>query len=125
MVTESAMQKALREAALLRNKIETCLKAAAAPMTGREVAAYSGIPELIGKAEWAYGKVSAQLTNMYKKKLIERIGSGAAVTYRWIPTVVKVEAKSQVPELHLRVDKANRTISLQFEGLNITIEVAK
>lgn len=121
------MTKALRNAALLRNLMETCLKAAPGPMTGRELADWPSIQEHTGTGLQGYSRLSTQLQNMVAKGTVEHIGKGVTSTYRWVGKAAAPKAAPAVvlPELKLRINKAHNTLTLQFAGLQITIEVAE
>lgn len=117
------MKKALRQSALLRNRLETCLRCAPAPMTGRELYEWPSVLEVVGTSLSGYSKLSTQLKNMLSKGVVEKIGMGAATTYRWQGASLPAKP-TPLPELKLRVNKTNNTLTLQFAGLAITIEVA-
>ena len=123
------MRKALKQAALLRNRLETCLQAAAAPMTGRELADWPSIVEVTGTGLSGYGKLSVQLQQLVKKGYVDKIGKGTLTTYAWrqkrLAAAEPVPAPTLLPELRLRVNKSNHSLSFVFEGLSITIEVAQ
>ncbi len=119
------MKKSLREAGLLRNLIETCLQASSNPMTGRELFEWPSIAEHLGKGLAAYSRFSTQLRSIVSKGRVEQIGKGATTTYRWVgaaPSVLKPTAIN-LPELKIRINKADHTLRLVFEGLAITLEV--
>jgi hypothetical protein len=120
------MNKALRDAALLRNLMETCLKASAAPMTGRELADWPSIAEHIGTGLSGYGKLSNQLSNMVAKGLVDKIGQGPITTYAWSNKQPTLKLQAVVlPELHLRLNRKAHSISFKFEGWLFTIDVAE
>lgn len=120
------MTKALKQAALLRNNLEGCLKAAEAPMTGRELADWPSVQEVIGTSLSGYSKLSAQLQQMVRKGWIEKLGKGQSTTYRWVTHRMPPAEQAATPvDLHLRVNRAARTVAFSFLGLNITIEVAQ
>jgi hypothetical protein len=118
------MRKALKQAALLRNLIETCLRASPAPMTGGELFEWPSIKEQIGVNTAAYSRLSTQLQKLVKERQVAKIGKGSNTTYAWITERSSKESTpSALTELNIRVNKAQRTISLTFEGLHITIGV--
>lgn len=119
------MRKALKQAAVLRNLIETCLRASASPMTGHELFTWPSITENVGTNLAAYSRLSTQVQRLVKERQVEKIGKGTNTTYAWITK--RATAAEPVPsglaELNIRVSKANHTVSLTFEGLHITIGV--
>lgn len=60
--------KTIREAALLRNRIETCLRASSSPMTGREIANY--LVDVIGTNVQGYSR----LRTLFKRTLYQPKG---------------------------------------------------
>ena len=133
-------EKMVRSAALLRNRIESCLRAASAPMVKSEIMEYSGVKEVIMNLLNADEKVSIQLRSLTKLKIIDRIGYGRWSSYaivqskgRIIPPSPKItdpialEAlkciRDPLQDLHLRINKAAKTIEFTFNGLTITIEI--
>lgn len=119
------MKKAIKQAALLRNLIESCLKAAGSPMTGRELADWPSIKEQIGTGLPGYGRFSTQLQQLVKRGFVDKIGGGMSTTYAWAATRPQAEVPAaHLPELRIKVNKAAHSLSFLFEGLSITIEVA-
>ena len=145
------MVGALKQAALLRNRVESVLRAAPAPMTGRELADWQSIKEVIGNGasgSSGYGKLSTQLQNMVHRRQLEKIGNGTTTSYKWLgappprkfkhrrsPVRVASEqpdAPSEVTEavqkivtdqnFTIRVNKAKRTVNFGLQGLTIVIE---
>jgi len=117
------MRKALKQAAVLRNLIETCLRASASPMTGHELFTWPSITENVGTNLAAYSRLSTQVQRLVKERQVEKIGKGTNTTYAWITKRAAAPVPSGLAELNIRVSKANHTVSLTFEGLHITIGV--
>ena len=118
------MRKALKQAAVLRNLIETCLRASASPMTGNELFTWPSIMENVGTNLAAYSRLSAQMQRLVKERQVEKIGKGTSTTYAWVTKRTAAEpVLNSLTELNIRVSKANHTVSLTFEGLHITIGV--
>ena len=117
------MRKALKQAAVLRNLIETCLRASASPMTGNELFTWPSIMENVGTNLAAYSRLSAQMQRLVKERQVEKIGKGTSTTYAWVTKRTTAPVPSSLAELNIRVSKANHTVSLTFEGLHITIGV--
>ena len=103
------MGKAIKQAAVLRNLIETCLKASTDPMTGRELFDWPSISEQVGKALSGYSRFSSQLSSMVKKGSVERLGKGTNTTYFWKgeKAIAKPRTVAPValPELKIRINK--------------------
>ena len=110
----------LKDAALLRERMLSCLKAAPAPMSPKELFEWPSIAEQVGPR--GYHKVSTQITNMRERNEIERIGNGRSAVYRYVGEQ-KTAAAADTNELHLQVDRARRAIAFKFAGLKFTIEV--
>ena len=117
------MRKALKQAAVLRNLIETCLRASASPMTGNELFTWPSIMENVGTNLAAYSRMSTQVQRLVKERQVEKIGKGTSTTYAWVTKRTTAPVPSSLAELNIRVSKANHTVSLTFEGLHITIGV--
>lgn len=122
----SDMRKAIKQAALLRNLIETCLQAAANPMTGRELFEWPSIKEQIGTNPSAYSRLSGQLVRLIKEGKISKIGQGMSTTYAWNRERTEAPKRevAAAPELHLCINRAEHSLSFVFEGLRIKIEIA-
>lgn len=118
------MKKALRQAALLRNRLEGCLRAASAPMTGREIAEWPSVQEVTGLGLPGYTRLSTQLRQMVSRGQLSQIGRGQSTTYAWCeksPTT----STGLPPDLKLRIDRKANTLQFCFAGATITIEVAQ
>lgn len=109
-------------AALLRERILNCLRAAPAPMAPKELHEWPSIAEQVGPR--GYHKVTTQITNMRARGEIERIGSGRGAAYRYVEErVIAPPQEATESELHLQVDRAKRTIAFRFAGMKFTVEV--
>jgi hypothetical protein len=121
-------KKAIREAALLRNLLTTCVTAASDPMTGKEIFDWPSIKEYVGSNTNAYSRMSTQLQRLVKEKTFVQLGKGFNTTYTLsrptnrIPPPDKASIKA-LPELHVRINKVEHSIRFVFEGLAITLEV--
>jgi len=116
------LKSAFAQAALLRNRLESCLRAAGGPMQARECLAIAGVAEISKD----YAKVAAQLGNMVKQGIAVRIGAGNQTAYAINKNYVPPKAKGSLvgdADLRLKVNRADKTISFQFQGMNITIEI--
>ena len=97
-------------------------------MTGRELYDWPSVREQAGNGLAGYGRFSTQVQSMVAKGRIEKIGRGVNTTYRWTGDTVKapvIVTSTPLPELKLRISKSRNTLTLQFAGLAITIEVAE
>ena len=131
------MKKAVRDAAVLRNLIETVLRAAADPMGPREIFEWPSIRQYVGASLNAHSRVNTQLYRMVKEKRVLRQGGGNLVTYSWnrddperseatVRRDVEGNARANgkdVPEVRLRINRAQHSVNFLFEGLSITIEI--
>ena len=116
------MVRAISNVAILHNRIETCLKAATAPMTKRELQSWPSISEAAGGTNLkATQRIDYHITQMCKKRLLEKIGGGYNTTYKWCGEAEEVSIGTN--KLNLVVNKKSKSIQISFEGLEITISV--
>lgn len=120
------MRKALREAALLRNLIETCLKAAPSPMGGRELADWPSISQQTGGGKRGYDKTLAQVRNLIKEGKVEKFGGGTSTEYSWNRKFVAQAADASLPPgLHIQFSKSKQSLRFTLGGVSITVEVTE
>lgn len=129
------MKKAFREAALLRNRLEGCLKASANRMALRELVDWPSVAEVAGTGPKASSRVGYLIANMVKEGKVDRVGRSHATTYSWIggngqqqqagTTTMSLPATSppELTSLHVQVNRAANKISFTLANMRITLEI--
>ena len=113
---------ALKNAALLRERIIGCVKAAPSPMTVGAIAEWPSVQEQ-APGKRGYYRVINQIGNLVKNGVFERIGvpkSGASYAYKG---EVVAKPKPSHEELVLQIDRTKKTVRFVFHGMAISIEM--
>jgi hypothetical protein len=108
----------LKRAALLRERILGCLRAAPAAMSIAEVCSFAGIVELY-HTRLLPQKVAVQMRALAKQGLLTKTDPGQYV----ISKKGQEPAPSMLQELHLEVSKRDQQVSFIFGGLRVTVKI--
>lgn len=117
--------EAIRNTALLRNRILTCVLAAERAVTVREVAEWPSVAETIPSGRTGISATYFQLKNLAKQGELSSFTDRGKTFYgRPSPSEHPQAAPTPIPsDLRITVDRAKRTLRFQFAGLAFTIEV--